>query len=180
MSVVFLQGKRSYEVRDEVLKSMVAEHPHAGRGDLIGWTDLRLGPAGWAQEQKPEVPRQRFGVQCALSLRRSGDGQGWKGSNRPRPAGFTVLEDVSAEVTMVSFEQPRNWRVLARPACHHGECDDNRPAYRMPSGAPVIVLAGCVEDAGGREESRRGRISRDIWIQLQPGPQIGRLHAGAC
>src|SRR5260370_35744190 len=123
---------------------MVAEHPHAGRGDLIGWTDLRSGPAGWAQEQKPEVPSPAIRVSVRLVLADAvvtdKDGKVVTGLG---PRDFTVLEDGKPQkVTMVSFEQPaelaralRGHRAISQPSVA-----SNRPAYRMPSGAPVIVL----------------------------------------
>src|SRR6266849_291806 len=110
---------------------------------LAGLT-FALGPAGWAQEQKPEVPSPAIRVSVRLVLADAvvtdKDGKVVTGLG---PQNFTVFEDGKPQkVTMVSFEQPaelaralRGQRAIMPP-----NVTTNRPAYRMPSGAPVIVL----------------------------------------
>ncbi len=142
---------------------------------LAGLT-FALGPAGWAQEQKPEVPSPAIRVSVRLVLADAvvtdKDGKVVTGLG---PQDFTVLEDGKPQkVTMVSFEQPaelaralRGQRAIMPP-----NVTTNRPAYRMPSSAPVIVLLDALNTPVQDQSRARLEMLKYLDKQLQPGQQI--------
>ncbi len=142
---------------------------------LAGLT-FALGPAGWAQEQKPEVPSPAIRVSVRLVLADAvvtdKDGKVVTGLG---PQNFTVLEDGKPQkVTMVSFEQPAELaRVLrGQRAIMPPNVTTNRPAYRMPSGAPVIVLLDALNTPVQDQSRARLEMLKYLDKQLQPGQQI--------
>src|SRR6266852_2648826 len=142
---------------------------------LAGLT-FALGPAGWAQEQKPEVPSPAIRVSVRLVLADAvvtdKDGKVVTGLG---PQDFTVLEDGKPQkVTMVSFEQPAELaRVLrGQRAIMPPNVTTNRPAYRMPSGAPVIVLLDALNTPVQDQSRARLEMLKYLDKQLQPGQQI--------
>src|SRR6266852_6168458 len=87
--VVLLWWKGTCEVQDELLKIIAAKHPHVASDDLIGRTGIRSRPRRFgagAETGSTLASDSRFCAPC--HCRRSGDGQGWEGGNRPRRAGF--------------------------------------------------------------------------------------------
>jgi len=136
--------EESCEVRDEVLKSMVAEHPHAGRGDLIGWTDFRSGPAGWTQEQKPVIPSPAIRVQCALSLSDAVGRTRWKSDTGLGRAGFHGgSRMVSRKSDDGLLKQPAQMAARAeQPAREPGRrtSSPNRPEYVCVGRPPILLL----------------------------------------
>src|SRR6266852_3039270 len=116
---------------------------------LAGLT-FALGPAGWAQEQKPEVPSPAIRVSVRLVLADAvvtdKDGKVVTGLG---PQDFTVLED-------------------GKPP----KVTTNRPAYRMPSGAPVIVLLDALNTPVQDQSRARLEMLKYLDKQLQPGQQI--------
>jgi VWFA-related protein len=142
---------------------------------LAGLT-FALGPAGWAQEQKPEVPSPAIRVSVRLVLADAvvtdKDGKVVTGLG---PQDFTVLEDGKPQkVTMVWFEQPAELaRVLrGQRAIMPPNVTTNRPAYRMPSGAPVIVLLDALNTPVQDQSRARLEMLKYLDKQLQPGQQI--------
>jgi VWFA-related protein len=142
---------------------------------LAGLT-FPLGPAGWAQEQKPEVPSPAIRVSVRLVLADAVvTDKGGKVITGLGVQDFTVLEDGKPQkVTMISFEQPAE---LARAL--RGQRADmppnvttNRPAYRMPSGAPVIVLLDALNTPVRDQSRARLEMLKYLDKQLQPGQQI--------
>jgi VWFA-related protein len=142
---------------------------------LAGLT-FALGPAGWAQEQKPEVPSPAIRVSVRLVLADAvvtdKDGKVITGLGSQD---FTVLEDGKPQkVTMVSFEQPGEMARALRGqrASMPPNVTTNRPAYRMPSGAPVIVLLDALNTPVRDQSRARLEMLKYLDKQLQPGQQI--------
>jgi VWFA-related protein len=142
---------------------------------LAGLT-FALGPAGWAREQKPEVPSPAIRVSVRLVIANAvvtdKDGKVVTGLGAQD---FTVLEDGKPQkVTMVSFEQPAELARALRGqrASMPPNVTTNRPAYRMPSGAPVIVLLDALNTPVRDQSRARLEMLKYLDKQLQPGQQI--------
>jgi len=88
---------------------------------------------------------------------------------------FTVLEDGKPQkVTMVSFEQSAELARALRGqrANMPPNVTTNRPAYRMPSGAPVIVLLDALNTPVRDQGRARMEMLKYLDKQLQPGQQF--------
>jgi VWFA-related protein len=142
---------------------------------LAGLT-FALGPAGWAQEQKPEEPAPAIRVSVRLVLADAivtdKDGKVVTGLGAQD---FTVLEDGKPQkVTMVSFEQPAELTRALRG--RRGNLPPNvttsRPEYRVPLGAPVIVLLDALNTPMKDQSRARLEMLKYLDKQLQPGQQI--------
>lgn len=142
---------------------------------LAGLTSA-LGPAGWTQEQKPEVPSPVVRVTVRLVLADAvvtdKDGKVVTGLGAQD---FTVLEDGKPQkVTTVSFEQPAELARALRG--RRGNLPPNvttsRPEYRVPSGAPVIVLLDALNTPVRDQSRARMEFLKYLDTQLQPGQEI--------
>jgi len=142
---------------------------------LVGLTFV-LGPGSWAQEQKPEIPSPAIRVSVRLVIADAAvtdkDGKVVTGLGAQD---FTVLEDGKPQkLTMVSFEQPAELARALRGqrANMPPNVTTNRPAYRMPSGAPVIVLLDALNTPVRDQSRARLEFLKYLDTQLQPGQQI--------
>src|SRR5216684_4284435 len=135
-----------------------------------------LGPAGSAQEQKPEVPSPAIRVSVRLVIADAvvtdKDGKVVTGLGAQD---FTLLEDGKPQkVTTVSFEQAAE---LARALrSRRGNLPPNvttsRPEYRMPPGAPVVVLLDALNTPIRDQGRVRMELLKYLDTQLQPGQPI--------
>src|SRR5712692_1517915 len=135
-----------------------------------------LGPAGSAQEQKPEVPSPAIRVSVRLVIADAvvtdKDGKVVTGLGAQD---FTLLEDGKPQkVTTVSFEQAAE---LARALrSRRGNLPPNvttsRPEYRMPPGAPVVVLLDALNTPIRDQGRVRMEMLKYLDTQLQPGQPI--------
>ena len=142
---------------------------------LAGLT-CALGPAGRAQEQKSEVPAPAVRVTVRLVLVDAvvtdKDGKEVTGLGAQD---FTVLEDGKPQkVTTVTFEQAAE---LARAfRSRRGNLPPNvttsRPEYRMPPGAPVVVLLDALNTPIRDQGRVRMEMLKYLDTQLQPGQPI--------
>jgi len=142
---------------------------------LAGLT-CALGPAGRAQEQKSEVPAPAVRVTVRLVLVDAvvtdKDGKEVTGLGAQD---FTVLEDGKPQkVTTVTFEQAAE---LARAfRSRRGNLPPNvttsRPEYRMPPGAPVVVLLDALNTPIRDQGRVRMELLKYLDTQLQPGEPI--------
>jgi len=142
---------------------------------LAGLT-FGLGPAGWTQEQKPGVPSPAIRVSVRLVLADAvvtdKDGKVVTGLGAQD---FTVLEDGKPQkVTTVLFEQPAQMaRALSsRRANLPPNVITNRPEYRMPSSAPVILLLDALNTVVQDQAHARMEMLKYLDKQLQPGQQV--------
>src|SRR5260370_1222964 len=142
---------------------------------LAGLT-FALGPAGWAQEQKPEVPLPAIRVSVRLVIADAvvtdKDGKVVTGLGTQD---FTLLEDGKPQkVTTVSFEQAAELAQALRT--RRGNLPPNvttsRPEYRMPPGAPVIVLLDALNTPIRDLGRARMEMLKYLDTQLQPGQPI--------
>ncbi len=137
---------------------------------------LTLDPAGRAQDQKSEVPAPAVRVTVRLVLADAvvtdKDGKVVTGLGAQD---FTVLEDGKPQKgTTVSFEQPAE---LARAlSARRGNLPPNvttsRPEYRMPPGAPVVVLLDALNTPIQDQSRMRMELLKYLDTQLQPGQPI--------
>jgi len=154
------------------------------------WRGFRVLPAtfGWAglifilcsgsraQDQKSEVPAPAVRVTVRLVLADAvvtdKDGKVVTGLGAQD---FTLLEDGKPQkVTTVSFEQPAE---LARTlSARRGNLPPNvttsRPEYRMPPGAPVVVLLDALNTPIQDQSRIRMELLKYLDTQLQPGQPI--------
>ena len=142
---------------------------------LAGLT-FALGPAGWAQEQKPEVPSPAIRVSVRLVIADAvvtdKDGKVVTGLGTQD---FTLLEDGKPQkVTTVSFEQAAELAQALRT--RRGNLPPNvttsRPEYRMPPGAPVVVLLDALNTPIRDQGRVRMEMLKYLDTQLQPGQPI--------
>src|SRR5260370_6965934 len=142
---------------------------------LAGLT-FALGPAGWAQEQKPEVPSRGIGVSVRLVMAGAvvtdKDGKVVTGLGTED---FNLLEDGKPEkVTTVSFEQAAELAQALRT--RRGNLPPNvttsRPEYRMPPGAPVVALLDALNTPIRDPARVRMALLKYLHTQLQPGHPI--------
>src|SRR5712692_464223 len=135
-----------------------------------------LRPAAWAQEQNSGVPAPAVRVSVRLVLVDAivTDNAG-KLVTGLGAQDFTVLEDGKPQkVTAISFEQPAELARARRSqrATMPPNVTTNRPAYRMPSGAPVIVLLDALNTPVRDQSRARMEFLKYLDTQLQPGQQI--------
>jgi len=144
----------------------------------ILWAGLisTLCPVSRAQDQKSGVPAPAVRVSVRLVLADAvvtdKDGKVVTGLGAQD---FTVLEDGKPQkVTNISFEQPAE---LARAlSAQRGSLPPNvttsRPEYRMPPGAPVVVLLDALNTPIQDQGRIRLELIKYLDTQLQPGQPI--------
>ncbi len=135
-----------------------------------------LRPAAWAQEQNSGVPAPAVRVSVRLVLVDAivTDNAG-KLVTGLGAQDFTVLEDGKPQkVTAISFEQPAELARALRSqrATMPPNVTTNRPAYRMPSGAPVIVLLDALNTPVRDQSRARMEFLKYLETQLQSSQQI--------
>jgi VWFA-related protein len=130
----------------------------------------------WAQEQKPALPAPAVRVSVRLVLVDAvvTDNAG-KVLTGLGAQDFTVLEDGKPQkVSTISFEQPAELARALRSqrASLPPNVTTNRPAYRMPSGSPVIVLLDTLNTPVQDQSRARIEMLKYVDTQVQPGEQI--------
>jgi VWFA-related protein len=134
------------------------------------------GAKGWAQEQTAGVPSPALRVTVRMVLADAvvtdKDGKTVTGLGAQD---FTVLEDGKPQkLTMVSFEKPAEIaRALSsqRPSLPPN-VTTNRPEYRMPPGAPVVILLDALNTRLRDQGRVRMEMLKYLDKQLQPGQPV--------
>jgi VWFA-related protein len=144
---------------------------------------ITLGSRVWAQDQQSQVPAPAVRVTVRLVLADAvvtdKDGKVVTGLS---PKDFTVLEDGKPQkVTYFSFERPaelaralRTRRVSLPP-----NVTTDRPEYRVPTGAPVVVLIDALNTQARDQARARMELLKYLGSQLQPGEPIAVYTLGS-
>jgi VWFA-related protein len=142
-----------------------------------------MGTKAWAQAQNATVPAPALRATTRLVLADAvvtdKDGKLVTGLTAKD---FTVLEDGKAQqVTTFSFERPAqmNRALLSRRVQLPPNVTTDRPEYRVPSGAPVIVLIDALNTQAQDQARARLALLKYLNTQLKPGQPIAVYTLGS-
>lgn len=134
------------------------------------------GPLGGTQTPKSEVPSPALRVAVHMVLV---DAVVLDSAGKVVPGlsvqDFTVLEDGKPQkVSTISFEQPAELarKLRSQRGSMPANVTTNRPEYRMPSGAPVVLLLDALNTPVRDQSRARMEFLKYLSTQLQPGQQI--------
>ncbi|HUL14670.1 MAG TPA: VWA domain-containing protein [Terriglobales bacterium] len=142
-----------------------------------------MGARAWAQNQNSTVPAPAVRVTVRLVLADAvvTDKEG-KVVTGLGPQDFTVLEDGKPQkVTTFSFERPAemNKALQSRRVQLPPNVTTDRPEYRVPSGAPVIVLIDALNTRAQDQSRARMELLKYLDTQLKPGQPIAVYTLGS-
>jgi len=164
------------KIRNECCRRVCAQLAVAG-------AVIALTAMGWAQAQNSTVPAPAVRVTVRLVLADAvvtdKDGKRVTGLG---PKDFTVLEDGKPQqITTFSFERPAemNRALLSRRVQLPANVTTDRPEYRVPSGAPVIVLIDALNTRAQDQSQARLALLKYLGTQLKPGQPIAVYTLGS-
>jgi VWFA-related protein len=142
-----------------------------------------MGARAWAQAQNATVPAPALRATTRLVLADAvvtdKDGKLLTGLTAKD---FTVLEDGKAQqVTTFSFERPAemNKALLSRRVQLPANVTTDRPEYRVPTGAPVVVLIDALNTRAQDQSQARMALLKYLGTQLKPGQPIAVYTLGS-